>query len=83
LPGNAIPIPQVHGKPDHRRWAFGLFLPKVRQMTTAADLALLCGDNERELADAKRNLAVGDLRELEALITQRWDEIAEMEKEAV
>jgi phage RecT family recombinase len=77
-----IAVPQLpSGKPDYRAWAFGLFLPQVRQMTSSADLALLCGDNEAELATAKRHLAAGDLRELEALITQRWDEIAEMEKE--
>jgi recombination protein RecT len=77
-----IAVPQLpSGKPDYRAWVFGLFLPQVRQMMSSADLALLCGDNEAELATAKRHLAAGDLRELEALITQRWDEIAEMEKE--
>lgn len=78
-----LPVPQLHGKPDYRKWTFGLFLPKVRQAMSSADLAVLCGDNEAELAAAKRHLPRGDLRELEALITQRWDEIAEIEKEAV
>lgn len=77
-PSAVIPVP---GNNDYRTWALGLFLPRVRQMNTSTDLAMLLGDNEKNLEDARRKLSAGDIRELENEITARWDEIGAIEKQ--
>lgn len=81
-PSRQIAIPtDKGGGHDYRTWALALFLPRVRQMNTSNDLALLLGDNEKNLADARRQLSANDLRELEQEITARWNEIGEIEKQ--
>jgi hypothetical protein len=76
----AIPVPQRSGKADYRGWALGMLLPRVRQANSSADLAVLLGDNEATIAEAKRALAAADLQEFTRTIAARWDEIAELER---
>lgn len=78
----AIPLPLGSGsKPNYRTWALGLLVPAVRKCNTSADLALLLGDNEATIKDAKRALSAADRQELEREISARWDEIAEIERD--
>lgn len=81
-PSRQIAIPtEKGGGQDYRTWALALFLPRVRQMNASNDLAMLLGDNEKNLEDARRHLSAHDLRELETEITTRWDEIGEIERQ--
>lgn len=83
LPSLQIPIPAGKGREVFRSWAFGLFLPKVKQMKSSTDLALLLGDNEPQLQDVKRQLGEMDRHELDQAITARWAEIEDIERQTV
>lgn len=76
-----IPIPNGKSREVFRSWAFGLFLPKVKQMKSSNDLALLLGDNERNLEDVKRQLGEMDRHELDQEISARWAEIEDIERQ--
>ncbi len=69
-----LPLNGGTGKPDHRRWALALLLPKVRRQMDGNELAWLLGDNA-EAVEACRTggLAGDDLRELEATIKAAWE----------
>jgi hypothetical protein len=63
-----IQPPLKSGKPDYRTWAVALFMPKVRQTKDGARLAYLIGDNEANLAEARKALSADDARELDAVL---------------
>jgi phage RecT family recombinase len=63
------------GQPDWHAWAVGLFVPKLRKITDASDMALFLADNDKHLEEARGRLDRSDREAVEAAIQQQWTTI--------
>lgn len=74
--------PAPNGKPEWRAYAVGLFLPKLRQQKTTADLAYFLADNDENLKKARAVLAPPTIADINEAIEQQWAAIDKAERKA-
>lgn len=70
-----IPPVMRGNKPDWHKWAFALFVPKVKQHHDSAEFAMFLGANDEHLTAARAVLGPREQAELQAAIDTQWQAI--------